>query len=230
MPSLTLYHYPRACSRVTVTAMIKMGIEYKSIIIDITKDQQNSPEYLAVNPDGKVPALLVDGEIITQNAAILTYLHRLQPSAGLLPSTETLAQETQQLSDLIWIASTVHPMVRQIRSPKRFTSGDKKSVKADGELKISKLLPRLEDRFKRNNWWYGEDWSIIDIYLHWCLNTAASTGLNFDDYPAVSTHLRKIEAIPEHAEAYIGCPTELGVDDDQRVVEIDLIGIDEKLK
>jgi glutathione S-transferase len=124
-----------------------MGLDYKSVIIDITKDEQKSPAYLAVNPDGKVPAVLVDGKVITQNAAILTYLHRLQPTAGLLPPTENLVQETQQLSDLIWIASTVHPMVRQVRSPARFTAGDTRAVEADGKAKILDLLPRLEERF-----------------------------------------------------------------------------------
>ncbi|MEL6363083.1 MAG: glutathione S-transferase family protein [Pseudomonadota bacterium] len=201
MPALTLYHYPRACSRVTVTALIKMGFDYESVIIDITKGEQKSPAYLAVNPDGKVPALLVDGEIITQNAAILTYLHRLQPTAGLLPQTDDLVQETQQLSDLIWIASTVHPMVRQIRAPARFTSGDTTAVKADGEAKIVEVLQRLENRFVGEAWWYGADWSIIDIYLHWCLNTAASAGLALDDYPAVSIHHQNTETIPEYAEA-----------------------------
>ena len=201
MPVLTLYHYPRACSRVTVTALIKMGLDYKSVIIDITKDEQKSPAYLAVNPDGKVPAVLVDGKVITQNAAILTYLHRLQPTAGLLPPTENLVQETQQLSDLIWIASTVHPMVRQVRSPARFTAGDTRAVEADGKAKILDLLPRLEERFKDGHWWYGADWSIIDIYLHWCLNTAASTGMTFDDFSGISIHLQRTQAIPEYAEA-----------------------------
>jgi len=201
MPALTLYHYPRACSRVTVTALIKMGFDYESVIIDITKGEQKSPAYLAVNPDGKVPALLVDGEIITQNAAILTYLHRLQPTAGLLPQTDDLFQETQQLSDLIWIASTVHPMVRQVRAPAHFTSGDTSAVEADGKAKISDLLPRLEKRFTNGDWWYGADWSIIDVYLHWCLNTAATAGMSFEEYSAVSIHLQKTQAIPEYAEA-----------------------------
>lgn len=201
MPALTLYHYPRACSRVTVTALIKMGFDYESVIIDITKGEQKSPAYLAVNPDGKVPALLVDGEIITQNAAILTYLHRLQPTAGLLPQTDDLFQETQQLSDLIWIASTVHPMVRQVRAPAHFTSGDTSAVEADGKAKISDLLPRLEKRFTNGDWWYGADWSIIDVYLHWCLNTAATAGMTFEEYSAVSIHHQKTQALPEYVEA-----------------------------
>ena len=178
-----------------------MGLNYKSVIIDITKDEQKSPAYLAVNPDGKVPALSVDGKIITQNAAILTYLRRLQPTAGLLPPTDGLVQETQQLSDLIWIASTVHPMVRQVRSPARFTSGDTSAVKADGEAKILGILPRLEERFTDGSWWYGADWSIIDVYLNWCLNTAISAGMSFEEYSAVTIHLRKTEALPEYAEA-----------------------------
>lgn len=201
MTELKLYHYPRACSRVTVTALIKLGLNYDSVIIDITKGEQKSAEYLAINPDGKVPALWVNGEIITQNAAILTFLHRLYPKSGLLPQAEDLVQEIQQLSDLFWIASTVHPMVRQVRTPLRFTSGDTAGVKDDGEAKVKGILPRLESRFANSAWWFGENWSVIDIYLHWCLATAASAGLVFDDYSAVSEHFDKVEALPEYIEA-----------------------------
>lgn len=196
MPKLTLYYCPGTCSRVTMTALAKLGLNYESEFIDLSKGEQKSAAYLAINPDGKVPALLADGQVLTQNAAILSYLHRLQ--GGLLPPTQTLMEDMQQLSDLFWVASTVHPMVRQVRAPMRFTTGDTKPVKADGQKKIAELLPMLQDKF--NPWWYDEC-SIIDVYLHWCLSTAASAGVTFDDYSNIMAHIEKTQALPEYQEA-----------------------------
>ncbi|MEM7004742.1 MAG: glutathione S-transferase family protein [Pseudomonadota bacterium] len=201
--ALKLYHFPGACSRVTVTALIKLGLEYESEIIDITKGEQKSPAYLAVNPDGKVPAMLVGQEVLTQNASILLFLHHLYPTGGLLPQVSGLVEEAQQVSDLIWVASTVHPMVRQVRAPHRFTTGDTAGVEADGRAKISGLLDLLEERFDSGDWWYEAEWSIIDVYLHWCLSTAVSAGLDIQRYSNVSSHFESVLALPEYEEALV---------------------------
>ncbi|MEM8936788.1 MAG: hypothetical protein AAGC77_10315 [Pseudomonadota bacterium] len=92
-------------------------------------------------------------------------------------------------------------MVSQVRAPARFTEGDTSAVEADGRSKILALLPRLEERFKNADWWYGTNWSIIDVYLYWRLCTAASAGMSFEGYSAVLVHLKKTQALPEYAEA-----------------------------
>lgn len=197
MQNVKLYHYPGACSRVTLTALIKLGLEFDTQKIDILKGEQHSEEYRAVNPDGKVPALLAGGEIITQNAAILLYLHSLSPDGGLLPSTTDPVANAQHISDLIWIASTLHPMIRQIRMPIRFTQGDIEGIKADGQKKLAEVLPQLDARFSRQTWWYGEDWAITDTYVHWCLGTAVSAGVSFSEFPALAAHYDRAAQLAE---------------------------------
>jgi len=110
-------------------------------------------------------------------------------------------KEAQQVSDLIWVASTIHPMVRQVRAPHRFTSGETAGVEADGAAKIADLLDLLEERFRHGDWWHGADWSIIDVYLHWCLSTAVSAGVEIQPYSNVSAHFESVLALPEYAEA-----------------------------
>ncbi|MEM6957225.1 MAG: glutathione S-transferase family protein [Myxococcota bacterium] len=198
---MKLYHFPGACSRVTVTALIKLGLTYESELIDISTGEQKSQAYLAVNPDGKVPAMVIGKEVLTQNASILLYLHGLRPEGGLLPRVEGPIREAQQVSDLIWVASTIHPMVRQVRAPHRFTSGDTSGVEADGASKISDLLDRLEERFSGGAWWYGSDWSIVDVYLHWCLSTAVSGGIDIEPYANVSAHFERVRTSSDYVEA-----------------------------
>ncbi|MEM6895982.1 MAG: glutathione S-transferase N-terminal domain-containing protein, partial [Pseudomonadota bacterium] len=70
---MKLYFFPRACSGVTMTALDMAGVEYDRQLINIFKGEQKTPDYLAINPSGAVPTLLVDGKPIYENASILIY-------------------------------------------------------------------------------------------------------------------------------------------------------------
>ena len=72
-PSLTLYHFPGACSQVSVRALEMAGLAYSLELVNLGKNEQTGPEYLAISPLGKVPVLLIDGRPLTENSAILTY-------------------------------------------------------------------------------------------------------------------------------------------------------------
>ena len=74
---MKLYHMPGACSRVTLNALEEIGLEYEDHVLDLSKGDQRSPEFLAENPRGKIPALLVEDKLITDISSILLYLgHR----------------------------------------------------------------------------------------------------------------------------------------------------------
>ena len=118
---LKLYHCPFACSGVTMNALEEAGLEYDDQLVNIGTGEQKRPEYLAVHPDGKVPALAVDDEVLTENPSILMFLHGIAPDARLLPNVGSPLARARQASDLVWCSATVHPMVRQIRMPVRLT-------------------------------------------------------------------------------------------------------------
>ncbi|MEM9624335.1 MAG: glutathione S-transferase family protein [Pseudomonadota bacterium] len=193
---LKLYYFPRACSRVTMNALEEGGLAYESEVINIMAGHQKSPEYLAVHPSGKVPALCVDDEVLTENASILSYLNDLCPEAGLLPSVTTPLERAQQKSDLIWCAGTVHPFVRQVRMPIRFTDGDPSGVQAKGHEYLSGVAQLVNARLADGSWWYGEAWSIVDVYLTWLFGTARSGGFALDDYPALLDLMQRVAERP----------------------------------
>ena len=173
--TLTLYHCPGACSRVTMNALEEIGLSYEDRAVNIFGGEQHSPEYLAVNPKGKVPALRVGAHVLTENAAILYYLHSQYPQARLLPDASDAVAPNAGLEDLVWCSSTLHVLVRQIRMPIRFTSAAPEGVRAMG---IDRLRPVVEHIASRvaGGWWYGDRWSIADVYLYWNYATAASAG------------------------------------------------------
>ena len=193
---LTLFMAPGACSRVTMNALEEARLEYDCRCVNLARFEQKTVAYLAVNPKGKVPALQVDERIVTENAAILWFLHRQRPQALLLPHGKAPADEDQGLIDLIWCAGTLHPMVRQIRAPMRYTSGDTAGVYQDGLDKFTNECRLIEQRLSGRNWWYGEAKSIVDVYVEWLGSTAAKGGFPLNDYPALVDHAVRVTAQP----------------------------------
>ena len=84
---LTFYFTPGASSMATHIALHEVGAPFESRLISLTKHENRTPEYLALNPEGKVPTLVIDGRPLTEVAANLWYLAKRFPDAGLLPRT-----------------------------------------------------------------------------------------------------------------------------------------------
>jgi glutathione S-transferase len=88
MSDITLYFAPNTCARVPMTALEEIGIPFKTELVAFMRGDHRSPGYLALNPKGKVPALTVDGRVLTENVAILVWLATTFPDATLLPMTQ----------------------------------------------------------------------------------------------------------------------------------------------
>lgn len=109
MPALTLYIAPGASSMAPHIMLHEVGAPFALRPLSLGRKENRDPAYLALNPEGKVPTLVVDGaRPLTEVAAILFYLARTHPEAGLFPRDDPEA-EAQVLSWMSFIASTVHP-------------------------------------------------------------------------------------------------------------------------
>jgi glutathione S-transferase len=109
---LTLYFAPGSSSMAPHIALHEIGAPFESRPISFKQQQTRTPEFLAINPEGKVPTLLIDGRTLTEVAAILFYLAKRFPEADLLPVGDIEA-EAQVISWMSFIASTIHPARRQ---------------------------------------------------------------------------------------------------------------------
>lgn len=196
MTELTLFIFPGACSRVALTALEMTGAPYKAVMIDLMQREHLQPAYAATNPRGKVPALLVDGQLLSENAAIQLWLDETFPEAGLLPRANDAWQRAQILSDLFWISSVWHPYVRANRAPMRWTTGDVAPVQERGRELLAPCMTQLDQRLQAGDWWYGDRWSILDVYFHWCYIAAEEGGFDLTPYAAVARHRERVAALP----------------------------------
>jgi len=173
---LTLYMSPGSSSMAPHIALHEIGAPFEAKWISFGRREQRTPDYLALNPEGKVPALVIDDGVLTEVAAVLYYLARAFPAAGLLPAGD-LRAEAEVISWMSFIASTVHPARRAGREP---------SIAA---------FEIAEDRLGDREWAVGSDYSIADIHLFrlfWrfvdTLHPPAS------DYPNLSAHYDRMMA------------------------------------
>src|SRR6266853_6987655 len=104
---LTLYFAPGSSSMAVHIALHEIGVAFDGRPMSFKNNDMGSPGYLALNPEGKVPTLVIDGRPLTEVAGILFYLARAYPQAALLPGDAE--GEAQAVSWMSFIASTLHP-------------------------------------------------------------------------------------------------------------------------
>ena len=108
----TFYHAPGSSSMAVHIALHEVGAAFEGRTISFAHRDQDPPEFRALNPEGKVPTLVIDGRPLTEVAGILYYLARRYPEAALFPFGDIEA-EAQVVSWMSFIASTIHPARRQ---------------------------------------------------------------------------------------------------------------------
>jgi glutathione S-transferase len=142
---LTLYFAPGSSSMAPHIALNEVGAAFEAIPLSFARNDTRSAAFLAVNPEGKTPALLIDGRLLTEVAGILYYLARAYPAARLMPANDPEA-EAHVVSWMSFIASSVHPARRQ-------------------GLKHAMGVYRLADERLGEGEWAVGDYSIADIHL-----------------------------------------------------------------
>ena len=166
MTKLILYYAPTACSIAPHIALEEVGVPFEPRRIDLAKGEQSSPEFLALSPLGRVPAMIIDGEAVTEVPALLTYVASLDTGVGLTPPPGTLAY-ARCFEWLGFLSSTVHVTYAQFRRPARFVvegSPCWDEVSEQGRQRTIALYREVERRLE-NGWAAGDRYSIADINL-----------------------------------------------------------------
>ena len=187
---LTLYFAPGSSSMAPHIALHEVGAPFQAVPLSFHKRENRAPAYLALNPEGKVPTLLIDGRPLTEVAGILFYLARQYPEAGLLPVDDPEA-EAHVVSWMSFIAATIHPARRQ------------------GVQRCHEVFAIAEQRFGAGAWVLGR-YSIADIHLFrlfWRFVTAMHPAAG--TFPRLEAHYQRMMARPAvqrtcAAEAAVG--------------------------
>jgi len=164
-PKLTLYYSPGACSLAPHLVLEELGIPYGTQRVPIAEGAHLRPEYLAINPRARLPALAVGDTILTEAIAILRYLARLSPEPCLWPATAL--DEARTLSLMIWLTSTVHITFAQIWRAGRYSDHVEHhaGIQAKGRAEVARQLGEVEQFLGSADYAIGNRLTVADFYL-----------------------------------------------------------------
>jgi glutathione S-transferase len=187
---LELYFSPGSCPRVSIIALEETGAPFETHLIAFMAGDHRKPDFLARNPSGKVPVLMVDGQPLTQTVAILEFLHESFPQAALIPALPTPLARAQYLSDLVSFSADLHPIVTRIAFPQIMIDHPEGllALRTKALEMMAFQLQRLEERLQSQPWLAGQQWSVLDGYLHWIWFRITGAGFDPAPFPRIAAH------------------------------------------
>ena len=180
---LKLFHSPGACSLVSHIALEEAGAGYEAVRVVLAEGEHLKPEYLAINPHARVPALATDQGTITENIAILNYLADRFGAAGSVPRGEPFA--TAKCNELLgWFASTVHISFAQVWRANRFTRDEPahQAIIDGGRENLLRHFAEIEGLIG-DGWLIGDRFSAADSYALIFYRWGRRIGMDMRDYP-----------------------------------------------
>ncbi len=191
------YYGPKTCALATHIVLEYVGADYEAIKLDFRENQQRSKEYLAVNPKGRVPALVTDRGVITETPALLLYLAQTYPQAKLAPLDDPFALAEMQAANS-WFCSTVH--VAHAHGPRGSRWSDDpaalQSMKAKVSTNMSDCFDLIEKELLRGPWLMGANFTVADPYLFTMSSWLATDGVEMAKFPRVAEHYKRMLEMP----------------------------------
>ncbi|MBV9288431.1 MAG: glutathione S-transferase family protein [Hyphomicrobiales bacterium] len=194
---MTFYYAPNTCALASHIALEEAGPEYEARRLDFASSEQTKPEYLAINPKGRVPALKTERGVLTETLAILAYVAQSNPSAGLAPLHDPFAfAELQAFNS--YLCAAVH--VAHAHRGRGYRWADEpealEAMKKKVPHSVGACFALIERELLRGPWVMGEAYTIADPYLFTLSGWLEGDGLDPARFPRVQDHRRRMAERP----------------------------------
>jgi glutathione S-transferase/GST-like protein len=182
----------------------EIGAEYEKIVIDFDKEEHKSDEFLAVNPMGQIPALVLpDGTLMTETAAMLVQIVDRHPEAKLAPPAGS-AERARFLRWLFFLASNVYPATLRFYYSDRYSTDPSaaEGIKAAAEADLNDQFEILDDALEPGPYLLGEAFSAVDILLWMLIQWHPDQARLFEEAPRVKQIAGLVQARPAIARTW----------------------------
>ena len=195
--SIVLYWHPMSSATPIACALAELGVPHERVKVDIRTGEQRRPDYLARNPNGKVPTLTVDGAPMFEALAIHLWLgHRFGVERGLWPAPGT-PEALQALSWCTWAYVTYGTVLVRLQLATQGTEALRSPVHAEAATRgLHELLALLEARLAHQPWMLGGSYSLVDLAVASVLGYSVFLGAPVAEYPTVQAWLSRVQARP----------------------------------
>lgn len=189
---MKLFWAPNTCALASHIALEEAGATYETVRLNFADNQQRKPEYLAINPKGRVPALVTDRGILTETPAILAWIAQTYPQAKLAPTDPFEFARAQSFNS--YLCSTVHPAHAHGRRGARWSddAAAQESMKAKVPQNMTDCYTIIEREVLKGPWVMGEAYSVCDPYLYTISGWLESDGVDIAKFPKVHDHFRRM--------------------------------------
>lgn len=186
---LTLYFSRGSCALASMIALEESGLDHQARPVDFSRSEQQSPEYLAINPKGRVPALVTDYGVITETPAILAYVAQVAPEARLAPLDDPFEFGHMQAINN-YLCSTVHVNHAHNRRGYRWAddAAAHEAMSAKVTQNMTDCFELIEASMFRGPWVMGENFSVADPYLFTVSGWLKGDGVDIDQFTHISDH------------------------------------------
>ncbi|APG90337.1 glutathione S-transferase family protein [Sinorhizobium americanum] len=190
---LKLFYTPATCSLASHIALEEAGASYEAHRVDFSKAEQTKPEYLAVNPKGRVPALVTDRGTLTETPAILTYIAQTFPGARLAPNDDPFEFARLQ-SFLSYLCSTVHVAHAHARRGARWADDPAahEAMKAKVSKNMADCFALIEGTMFAGPFTMGDTYTIADPYLFTIASWLEGDGVDPAQFPKILDHRNRM--------------------------------------
>jgi len=194
---LKFYYAPHTCALASHIALEQAGAEYETVRVDFATNGQRTPEYLAINPKGRVPSLVTDRGILTETPAILMFVCQSYPQARLAPLDDVFALAQVQ-SFNSYFCSTVH--VAHAHRMRGYRWADDPAAIAEMKRKapqaVGECFALIEREMLKGPWVMGDTYSICDMYLFTLAQWLEADGVDLEKLPRVAEHRLRMSELP----------------------------------
>jgi glutathione S-transferase len=199
----TLYYSPSTASLVVHWLLIELGIAHRLHKLDFDKREHKAAEYLAINPAGVVPTLVLDGQAITEAAAIAMHLADRHPEAALAPAVGS-ATRAAYYQWFFFMANTLQPAYRAWFYPTEPAGeANAEAVKQAARERIETAWQRVADHLAAQGpYLLGQDLSAADFMLTMLMRWSRNMPRPAHTWPALQAHAQSMKARPSFRETY----------------------------
>jgi glutathione S-transferase len=199
---MQLYFAKGTISIAVAIALNEARLDHDAIRVDFASGEQTTPAYAQINPKGRVPALVVDGGILTETGALLDYIADIAPEAGLRPEDPLAAARMREV--MFYLASTMHVNHAHKMRGSRWASqpSSYKDMKAKVPHTMTTSCQYIVDHALRGPFVLGDQVSLADCYLYVICTWLDGDGVDLDAFPKIKTFMVAMEQRESVRAAY----------------------------
>lgn len=194
---IKLFYSPGACSLAPHIVLEELGIAFEPVLVSLKDGDHKKSDFLRINPKARVPALNVDGKVLTETVAILTYLGGGYAERGLWPKDTW--RQAEALSLMAWLASSVQVAVAGIFRTERYSTEESAhaSIIATSRATLEKYFAEIDKLLMGKTFAMGGQYTVCDPYLLVFYRWGNRIGIPMKEkYPVWTKHALRVASRP----------------------------------